>query len=190
MQRYGWRAYTLPVLTAATVAVLFTGGAAAARHPGPTRSVAAVAPARPSPVTVRRAVETTVCVKNTYHQLVVVSIDAQHAWMCERHRQVYSTAVTTGASFNGYGTPLGSWRVQSRERDRDLVGPGYRDHVKYWVPFNGDFGFHDASWQTMAFGSPDYETDGSHGCVHLPMPAMVWLYGWAQVDSTVVTVVE
>jgi hypothetical protein len=40
----------------------------------------------------------------------------------------------------------------------------------------------------MAFGSPDYATGGSHGCVHLPMPAMAWFYGWSRVDQTVVTV--
>jgi lipoprotein-anchoring transpeptidase ErfK/SrfK len=60
--------------------------------------------------------------------------------------------------------------------------------VHYWIPFNGDFGFHDATWQTMPFGSPDYRTQGSHGCVHLPMPTVQWLYNWAQAGSTVVTV--
>jgi lipoprotein-anchoring transpeptidase ErfK/SrfK len=56
------------------------------------------------------------------------------------------------------------------------------------VPFNGDFGFHDATWQTMAFGSSEYTTKGSHGCVHMPMPAIKWLYKWAKVNVTVVTV--
>lgn len=141
-----------------------------------------------SPVVVRHEVEAAHCAANAYRQLVLVSISSQHAWMCEGHRQVYSTPVTTGATFDGRSTPLGSWRVQGKERDRDLVGPGYRDHVQYWVPFNGDYGLHDAAWQKMPFGSPGYHQNGSHGCVHLPTPAMAWVYGWAKVDKTVVTI--
>jgi lipoprotein-anchoring transpeptidase ErfK/SrfK len=144
-------------------------------------------PATP-PVTLRRDVDGDVCADNGYDRLAVVSITRQHAWMCEKHRQVFSTAVTTGATVDHDQTPLGSWRVQGRERDRDLVGPGYDEHVNYWVPFNGDFGFHDATWQTMPFGSPGYTTQGSHGCVHMPTASMQWFYGWARVGSTVVTV--
>ena len=98
------------------------------------------------------------------------------------------TSVTTGSVVDNNQTPLGSWRVQAKQRDRYLVGPGYRDYVRYWVPFNGDFGFHDASWQTMPFGSPQFTTHGSHGCVHLPTPTMAWLYRWVTVGQTVVTV--
>jgi lipoprotein-anchoring transpeptidase ErfK/SrfK len=60
--------------------------------------------------------------------------------------------------------------------------------VLYWVPFNGDFGLHDAPWQTMPFGSKDYPEHGSHGCVHVPAATMAWLYRWSSVGDTVVTV--
>ena len=128
------------------------------------------------------------CTSNRYAQRVFVSISRQRLWACTGQRQVNTTAVTTGETDNGDGTPLGSWRVQARQRDRYLVGPGYRDYVRYWVPFNGDFGFHDASWQTMPFGSPQFTTHGSHGCVHLPTPTMAWLYRWVTVGQTVVTI--
>jgi len=108
--------------------------------------------------------------------------------MCQGAKQVYDSPATTGETDNGDATPTGSWLIQSRETDRYLVGPGYRDYVHYWLPFNGDFGFHDATWQTMPFGSPNYHTNGSHGCVHLPMTAVQWLYRWAQVGTTVVTI--
>jgi hypothetical protein len=188
--RYGWRAYALPTLLAVTVLAVVQNGSASATDSARSGDRRAAAP-RPSiapPLTVRRATDQNVCADNEYAKLAVVSVSRQYAWMCEKHRQVFATPVTTGATVHNYDTPLGSWRVQARERDRDLVGPGYRDHVRYWVPFNGDFGFHDAAWQTMAFGSPDYATGGSHGCVHLPMPAMAWFYGWSRVDQTVVTV--
>lgn len=69
----------------------------------------------------------------------------------------------TSCAQNGYSRlVLVSIRKQ---RNRYLVGPGYRDYVHYWVPFNGDFGLHGPSWQTMA-----------------------WLYRWGRVGSTVVTI--
>ena len=53
------------------------------------------------------------------------------------------------------------------------------------MPFNGDFGFHDAPWQTMPYGAAGYTDNGSHGCVHLPAEAMAWLFNWAAVGATV-----
>jgi lipoprotein-anchoring transpeptidase ErfK/SrfK len=208
--RYGWRAYALPILALLTVAVLVQQGGASGGSPATAAGGAGAAhqagfagfsgqrrdeggpdqtsDAAPDPVTLRTDVESDTCAGNEFPQLVVVSLNKQHAWMCEKQKQVYATAVTTGATTGNDQTPTGSWRVQSRERDRYLVGPGYRDYVHYWVPFNGDFGFHDATWQTMAFGSPGYKSQGSHGCVHLPMPAMRWFYAWSQVNETVVNV--
>jgi lipoprotein-anchoring transpeptidase ErfK/SrfK len=60
--------------------------------------------------------------------------------------------------------------------------------VQYWMPFNGDYGLHDASWQTIPFGSAQYHSAGSHGCVHVPTDVMAWLYQWSAVDQTVVTI--
>jgi L,D-transpeptidase catalytic domain len=196
--RLGWRTYAVSSLAAITVTALFQADASpaprtgepGARSPG-FHAIAAAAGGfvgLQHVKTVHIGTDGDACADNGYARLAIVSISEQQAWMCEKHRQVYSTAVTTGAVLRGSLTPTGSWVVQNRERDRYLVGPGYRDYVHYWVPFNGDFGFHDATWQQMSFGSPDYTTKGSHGCVHLPMPAMRWLYGWAQVGHTVVTV--
>lgn len=200
-RRYGWRAYALPILTVITVAALLqhSPGAPARQPPaaGPVHVEGAEADfthfqpgATPTaaPVIARRMTESDSCAGNGYARLVLVDLSRQHAWMCDGQRQVYTTAVTSGASAQGNGTPLGSWRVQAKQRDRYLVGPGYRDYVRFWVPFNGDYGLHDASWQTMRFGSSSYVTQGSHGCVHLPTPAMRWLYAWARVGETVVTI--
>jgi hypothetical protein len=112
--------------------------------------------------------DTSSCLTNTAAKFVLVSLSQQHVWMCQDHLQVRSGA-----------TPTGSWLVQSRETNRFLTGPGYREYVHYWVPSNCDFGFHDATWQTLPFGSQDYRTEGSHGCVHLPLAAMACPYRWA-----------
>lgn len=129
--------------------------------------------------------EGTSCAANRAARTILVDITKQRVWMCERNVQVYSTLVTTGAANVGDGTPLGTWHIQDKQTDRYLVGPGYRDFVHYWLPFDGDFGFHDAPWQTMPFGAPGYVANGSHGCVHLPRDAMSWLFGWASVGTTV-----
>ena len=59
--------------------------------------------------------------------------------------------------------------------------------MKYWIPFDAPlFGFHDSSWQTFPYGSQQYRTDGSHGCVHMPLADIAFLYEWANVGATVV----
>ena len=52
-------------------------------------------------------------------------------------------------------------------------------------PYDDIYGFHDSAWQTIPYGSTKYHTDGSHGCVHLPIAAMKWLYNWAAVGAAV-----
>jgi lipoprotein-anchoring transpeptidase ErfK/SrfK len=228
VQRYGWRAYALPILSVVTVAALVQhdpGSAAAKRSPWAAggHKVAPTAPLRldvakdlpstsstraagvqvegltageagfdagstPAPVVINLGDDGVSCATNTYRRLVLVSISRQHLWACQGGRQVSDAPVTTGATIDNDQTPLGSWRVQAKQRDRYLVGPGYKDYVHYWVPFNGDFGLHDAPWQTMAFGSKSWPTQGSHGCVHVPTATMTWIYRWAAVGSTVVTI--
>ena len=48
-----------------------------------------------------------------------------------------------------------------------LKGEGYASPVKFWMPFNGGIGFHDASWRS-SFGGSIYKSGGSHGCVNMP----------------------
>jgi lipoprotein-anchoring transpeptidase ErfK/SrfK len=128
-----------------------------------------------------------VCATNTASQLVVVSISQQHMWACQGYNQVYDNAVTTGAYLSGTPTPTGTWHIYAKQTNVVLRGPTWSDPVSYWLPFYSDYGFHDASWQTFPFGDPAYASQGSHGCVHVPTPAMAWLYGWSRV-GTVVTI--
>lgn len=202
-RRYGWRAYALPILAVITLTAIVepnTGattpiqplGSGITKHHAQHHQQPASTPS-PSPSTstqgpipqLHLTSDSTPCISNAQPKWVVVSIKVQRVWMCAAKTQVYSTLVTTGAVNVGNGTPLGTWQVQSRETNRYLVGPGYRDFVRYWMPFNGDYGFHDASWQTMPYGAAGYRDNGSHGCVHLPLTAMRWLYNWAPVGTPV-----
>lgn len=194
---YGWRAYALPVLIVVTlVALRPVHGHPARQSADQTGSAArssAGAPSASSPTTsapLLVVTDSTACLGNTAARRVIVSIKYQKAWMCQRQRQVNSSSVTTGASAHDMATPTGSWTVQGKQRNLYLTGPGYRDYVHYWIPFDGEIGFHDASWQSMPFGSGGYRTQGSHGCVHLPGPVVSWLYQWAGIGSTVVTVLS
>lgn len=201
--RFGWRAYAIPVLIALTLVLLIgpewvsrdnsNQRADAASQLGTihraTAHLAAPETAAPAPATPLAAARTrtsspvTPCTHNTAAQLVLVRIGSQHAWMCQAGRLVYSIAVTTGAT--GHDTLLGTWQVQAKESDRWLAGEDYTRFVKFWVPYDGDYGFHDAPWQTVPFGSPQYRSGGSHGCVHLPNTAMEWFYNWIQPGAVV-----
>ncbi len=200
-RRYGWRAYAVPILGVVTVVALLhdspsSGSAPAAQGHRGTVTVegrsaqdANYRPGdTPAAVVVQLGSDVTSCSDNTYSKLLLVSVSQQHLWACQGRKQVDSTPVTTGAKVHHRQTPLGSWRVQGKQRNRYLVGPGYRDYVHYWMPFNGDFGLHDASWQTMPFGSSQWPKQGSHGCVHVPTKTMAWIYRWARVGNTVVTI--
>jgi lipoprotein-anchoring transpeptidase ErfK/SrfK len=170
--------------TAASSSVAATGRATTVR-PKPVPTTPAPAHSTPKPVPAKKVVPD-MCATNTRAQFVLVVVAQQHAYMCAGSKQVYDSPVTTGATVNGDDTPLGTWPVQGKQQSRYLTtrdGSSY--HVNFWMPYDGDYGFHDATWQTFPEGTQQYHADGSHGCVHLPMPAMTWLYNWAQVGATV-----
>jgi len=121
--------------------------------------------------------------------LVLVDISRQLARACDGGQQLRVTPVTTGASAIGDGTPTGTWTVQAKIRDTTLYpASGGAYPVKYWVPYDGAYGMHDASWQKFRYGSARYKRHGSHGCVHVPLPMMAWLFHWVRVGATTVTV--
>ena len=145
----------------------------------------APAPAAPTP-TVARPVRTP-CTANNRPRWVFVSLRRQHLWMCARHRVVKDSAITSGMLGQYTETPTGDYRIQGRNRNTTLTlisGDTYA--VKYWIPFDAPlFGFHDSSWQNFPYGSARYKTAGSHGCVHMPLAAIRFLYNWAEVGTAV-----
>ena len=61
----------------------------------------------------------------------------------------------------------------------------YETPVKYWMPFNGGVGLHDASWRG-SFGGNIYQNSGSHGCINLPPKTVKRLYDLVSVGTIVV----
>ena len=125
---------------------------------------------------------------------IYVSVGQQHLWACTGDVLVTETAVTTGASAITnvhYTTPLGTSHITGKSRNtvlagQDVNGP-WNDPVKFWMPFDGGIGFHDSSWQTFPYGSDLYKTQGSHGCIHIPVAVIAALFDWAPI-GTLVTV--
>jgi hypothetical protein len=127
------------------------------------------------------------CATNRAAQLVRVSLRAQHLWMCARTHLAYSTPITSGILGQYTSTPTGTYTIQGLDRNTVLTLIDGRQYtVKYWIPFDGPlFGFHDSSWQDFPYGSAKYRTQGSHGCVHMPLTAIRFLYHWAHVGAKV-----
>ena len=159
------------------VSVSVAAGGSSANSP----AASTVTPQRPAPVNH--------CAGNATAQFAEVSIHDQHMWLCHFGTLVFETAVTTGASAVAAddATPTGTFHIQGRDRDSVLtLNTGQRYDVKYWIPFNAPlYGFHDSSWQKFPYGSPLYTTQGSHGCVHMPLHAIQFFYSWVQIGATV-----
>lgn len=136
------------------------------------------------------------CVSNTLAKAVDVSISQRHMWACEGRKSVYDSPVITGIDYLvADKTPTGTYRIYSKQTNLTLTGSdstgSWSDPVSYWLPYldnqYGTYGFHDATWRpATAFGNIDpSSSQGSHGCVELPLATAQWLYGWASVGTTV-----
>ena len=99
-------------------------------------------------------------------KFVVVDISAQTLTLYDGNKIILETPVVTGDK-DKYDTPTGKFEIRKKDTDTYLVGPGYRTHVDYWMPFNGGIGLHDADWRSK-FGGNIYVNNGSHGCVNIP----------------------
>lgn len=156
---------------------------------GPTATAAQASPAASPAISATPSPYASKCAGVSAAREVVISIRLQRMFACDRGKLVLTVVVTTGNLSKDEGTPTGTWRVYAKETNRWLSGPGYSFKVHFWMPFYGGYGFHDSPWQTKAYGGKTYETDGSHGCVHVPLVAMTWLYAWAPV-GTIVHIVD
>jgi len=101
---------------------------------------------------------------NTYLE---INLTAQHAWYYKNGKLIADGDVVTGDAAKGRTTPSGTYSLKYKEKDAVLVGEDYSSDVSFWMPFNGDVGFHDAPWRTT-FGKDIYLKNGSHGCVNAP----------------------
>ncbi len=118
---------------------------------------------------------------NTY---VEIDLTNQYLYMYIDGKLVKDCPVVTGLP-GSRATPQGIYRLKAKAMDVPLVGDTYVTPVKYWMPFNGGIGMHDAVWQSY-FGGDRYKRKGSHGCVNLSMSDAKEIYNYAEVNMPVV----
>ena len=119
---------------------------------------------------------------------IEISIGRQTLWLVKNGKSVFSTDVVTGKP-NHY-TPLGAYFITQKATNATLKGlndngTNYESKVSYWMPFNGGIGCHDAHWRS-SFGGNIYLTNGSHGCVNLPVGSAAYLFDQVEVGFPVI----
>lgn len=116
---------------------------------------------------------------------VEIDLNNQHVYVYKDGEMVLETDCVSGRPTNGNWTPTGTYAITYKTRDAVLRGENYETPVKYWMPFNGNVGMHDASWRG-SFGGEIYVRNGSHGCVNLPPAAAKQIYDLVEQGEAVV----
>ena len=113
---------------------------------------------------------------------VEINLTTQHLFVYKNGELVVESDFVSGCVAKNHATPTGAFAVTYKTKDAVLRGPDYATPVNYWMPFNGDIGMHDLT-SRKAFGGDIYLTNGSHGCINLPLSAAKTIYetieqGW------------
>ena len=103
---------------------------------------------------------------------------------------IESDCVTGMANDPSRETPPGVYKVWSMDRNR-ILGTietyGYAQPVDYWIYFTEiDIGFHDLL--RSAYGGEIYKTNGSHGCVNLPLDVAAEMYDTVEIGYPVIVI--
>lgn len=125
--------------------------------------------------------------QETLSTYIEVDIARQRVWMYVDGECILNTPCVTGSVRGGHSTETGIYYLNYKTRNATLKGRNndgsiYVSPVSYWMPFNDQVGFHDASWRDE-FGGEIYKTNGSHGCINLPYEAAKTLY--QNIDKTI-----
>jgi lipoprotein-anchoring transpeptidase ErfK/SrfK len=113
---------------------------------------------------------------------------------------VHEDYVTTGEP--QLPTPPGIYHVQTKYAPYEFISPWPPGSPFYYPPSwthfamlfrEGGYFLHDAPWRAvygpgtnLPHASDPGEPIGTHGCVNLPYPDMVWLWNWTPIGTTVV----
>ena len=117
-----------------------------------------------------------------------VSIPDQHLWCYKDGVCVMDTDVVTGKPTPERMTFTGCYAIDGKKRDATLGRldvQGYASPVSFWLPFNGGEGLHDAPWRSN-FGGDIYRSNGSHGCVNIPLEKMETIFNALEIGNAVV----
>lgn len=108
---------------------------------------------------------------------IEVSIPEQHLWVYQDGVVVLESDVVTGNESRNKRTPRGLNMVRGHLRQIYLMEEFF---VEYWmcISMHGQYGFHDADgWREAdEYGGDTYKTNGSGGCVNVPLENMAKMY--------------
>lgn len=108
---------------------------------------------------------------------IEVSIPEQHLWVYQDGVVVLESDVVTGNESRNKRTPRGLNMVRGHLRKIYLMEEFF---VEYWmcISMHGQYGFHDADgWrEPEEYGGDTYKTNGSGGCVNVPLENMAKMY--------------
>ena len=119
---------------------------------------------------------------------VEVNLTRQHVLLYKDGKLIKESDCVSGKTKSP--TPAGIYSVTYKDHSYDdhqvaLVGEDYSSDVAYFIPFNGNVGFHDASWR-RSFGGSQYKQRGSHGCVNLPYAMAEEIYNTVEKGMPVI----
>ena len=116
---------------------------------------------------------------------IEVDMGEQHLYYYKNGELALDAPIVTGDMRRKRSTPSMVCYVYAKQKNRVLRGPGYASPVKYWMPVKGGIGIHDARWR-KEFGGEIYQTDGSHGCINMPLEVAQQLYEQVEIGTPVI----
>ncbi len=116
---------------------------------------------------------------------VEIDLTNQHLYVHWKGQIVLETDFVSGDMSNGNTTPGGLYRLTYKTTNAVLRGRDYVTPVSYWMPFNGNIGMHDATWRSE-FGGDIFMTNGSHGCINLPLDKAQAIYGYVSTGFPII----
>jgi lipoprotein-anchoring transpeptidase ErfK/SrfK len=121
-------------------------------------------------------------------KLIVIDVAKQRLYAYENGISVFSQPVPVTTGKAGFDTVRGQFSIYLKTTNFRMRSPFldiyYDNFVEYWMPFYQGYGLHDASWRSV-YGTMDYPSVGSHGCVNVPYDYISQLYNWSEIGTTV-----
>lgn len=110
---------------------------------------------------------------------VEADLSNQHLYLYSKGELVFETDFVSGAMnlTPDCITPAGVFDITYKTTNAVLRGADYETPVTYWMPFYGNYGMHDATWRWQ-FGGDIFLTNGSHGCLNLPLDSAATIYNY------------
>jgi len=124
-------------------------------------------------------------------KVVVVNIGLQRLYAYENGKSIFDYAIPVTTGKQGFETVTGEFAVYDKQTNFRMTSPFpgiyYDSVVQYWMPFYLGYGLHDAYWRSV-YGTQDYPTVGSHGCVNIPYKETAILYNWVEIGTKVIVI--